>query len=106
PPPPPRPPPLTRRGARLEGGSAAGRDRGDASQQLLARRPWWRRRTRRERSEDALDPFVQGGVLVEDGRAVEETDAPDSASQDGVIVRCGGQGANEREERIGAVAAA
>jgi hypothetical protein len=34
---------------------------------------------------------VQRGVLVEDGSAVEETDAADGASQDGVIMRCGGQ---------------
>jgi hypothetical protein len=75
----------------LEGSSAAGRDRREASQQLLAWRPWWRRRTRYERAEDGLDLLVQRGVLVEDGSAVEETDAADGASQDGVIMRCGGQ---------------
>ena len=31
---------------------------------------------------------------------------PDGASQDGVVMGCGGQGASEREERIGAVAPA
>ena len=43
---------------------------------------------------------MQGGVLVEDGRAVEKTDAPDGASQHGVVMGCGRQGSREREEGI------
>jgi hypothetical protein len=48
---------------------------------------------------------VQGVVLVEDSCAVEHPDAADRAPQNQVVVRCGGQGAREREERIGAVPA-
>jgi hypothetical protein len=44
--------------------------------------------------------------VVEDGSAVEQPDAADGASQHRVVVRCGGQGAEEREQRIATVACA
>jgi hypothetical protein len=50
-------------------------------------------------AEDGLDPVMKGVVIVEDGGAVEQTDATDGASENSVVVRRGGQGADEREQR-------
>ena len=90
----------------LDGTASIRRDRCQAGQQLFTGRAWGRRRTRRKLTEDGLDPVVQRGVLIEDGGAVEQTDATDRAPEDRVVVRCSGQGAHEREERIAAVASA
>jgi hypothetical protein len=79
----------------LDGSSAARRVRCQPSQQLLTGRAWRRRRTRRNSAEDGFDSVVQPVVLVEDGRAVEQTDATDGAPEDLVVMRRGGQGAHE-----------
>ena len=59
---------------------------------------------RRVTREDLLDPLVHGGIPVEDGGAVQQPDATDGAPQDEVVVRRGGEGGHEREERMAAVA--
>jgi hypothetical protein len=59
--------PLTGPSPALDGSATIRRDRRHAGQQLLTGRAGRLRRTRRELTEDGLDPFVQRSVLIEDG---------------------------------------
>ena len=56
--------------------------------------------------EDRFDAVMKRPVLVEDRGAIEQSDAAYGLSQDGVVVGCGGQGADEREQRVASVAVA
>src|SRR3954471_19606415 len=66
----------------------------DASQHLLARGSG---RMRGSPCEDRLDPVVQRVVVVERGGTVQQADPTDRAPEHQIIVRRGGQGADERE---------